>query len=79
MTRFYLHVFNSSRAFDTEGCELPDLETATLNAVQGARELIAEDILAGRPISQRHRIEITGEDGRLLHEVCFGDVMQLQP
>jgi hypothetical protein len=79
MTRFYLHVFNSTRALDIEGCELPDLETATLHAVQGARELIAEDIMAGRPISQRHRIEITGDDGRVLHAVRFGDVLELQP
>lgn len=79
MPRFYLTVCNDARAIDDEGEELPDLEAATSRAVQGARELIAEDILAGRPISRRHCIEILDAEGAVLHTVYFTDVIQLRP
>ena len=79
MPRFYLTVCNNTRAIDGEGEDLPDLEAATSRAIQGARELIAEDILAGRTLSQGHCIEIAGTDGTVLHTVRFGDVIQLRP
>jgi hypothetical protein len=79
MPRFYLTVCNDVRAIDDEGEELPDLEAATSRAVQGARELIAEQVLAGRPISQEHCIEIADTEGTVLHTVYFAEVIQLRP
>ena len=79
MPRFYLTVCNDVRAPDDEGEEQPDLEAAKESAVQGARELIAAEILAGRPFSRRHCIEITDGDGTLLHTVQFADALQLRP
>ena len=79
MPRFYLTVCNNTRAIDYEGEELPNLEAATSRAIQGARELIAAEILAGRPLSQGHCIEIADADGMVLHTVRFGDVIQLRP
>lgn len=79
MPRFYLTVCNDVRATDDEGEEQPDLEAAKESAIQGARELIAAEILAGRPLSQRHRIEITDGDGTLLHTVRFADAVQFHP
>jgi hypothetical protein len=78
MPRFYLHVFNDGSALDTEGSELPDLGAATRDAVQGVRELIAEEVIAGRPISRHHRIEIQDEHGAHLQTVFFGDVLGLR-
>ncbi|MBB5714337.1 DUF6894 family protein [Sphingomonas aerophila] len=78
MPRFYLHVFNDASVLDTEGSELPDLEAAARDAVQGIRELIAEEVVAGRPISRQHRIEIQDEDGAHLRTVFFGDVLRLR-
>lgn len=78
MLRFYLHVCNEARAPDNEGIELPDLDAARVSAIQGAREMIAEEILSGRPVSRRHCIEITDADGEILHTVLFGDVVQLR-
>lgn len=78
MSRFYLTVCSDARAIDDEGEDLPDLEAATSRAVQGARELIAEQVLAGRPISQDQCIEIANGDGVVLHTVYFADVIQLR-
>lgn len=78
MPRFFLHVFNDTSALDTEGSELPDLEAARRDAVQGIRELIAEEIVAGRAVSRRHRIEIQDEHGKHLHTVSFGEVLGLR-
>lgn len=79
MPRFYLTVCNDARAIDGEGEEQPDLEAAKRSALRGARELIAAEILAGRPLSQEHCIEITDGNGTLLHTVRFADVVQLRP
>ena len=79
MSRFFLHVANETRAVDPEGVELPSLDAARTSAVRGARELIAAEILAGRPVSRCHCIEITDGDGTLLHTVRFGDLVELRP
>jgi hypothetical protein len=78
MPRFYLTVCNGVRTPDDEGEEQPDLEAAKESAVQGARELIPAEILAGRPFSREHCIEITDGDGTLLHTVRFADALQLR-
>jgi hypothetical protein len=78
MPHFYLSVCNDVRAPDDEGEEQPDLEAAKESAIQGARELIAAEILAGRSLSREHCIEITNGDGELLHTVRFADVIQFQ-
>ena len=79
MPHFHFNVLNDTRAIDYEGVALPDLDAAIANADQGARELIAENVLAGRVISKRHCIEITDVDGELLHTVRFGQIIQLTP
>ena len=79
ISRFFLHVSNETRAVDPEGVELPNLDAARTSAVRGARELIAEAILAGRSVSRRHCIEITDGDGTLHHTERFGDLVETRP
>jgi hypothetical protein len=77
--RFHLNVFNCIDAYDEEGIERPSIEVAKLEAVAGARDLIASFIRLGNPVYRRHRIEITDEAGILLDTVFFEDVIDLRP
>ncbi|MBB5717056.1 DUF6894 family protein [Sphingomonas aerophila] len=79
MPRYHLHVLSDLHALDREGWELPNLELALREAVQGARELIAASILAGEPVCRQHRIEITDTEGEHLSTVRFGDLVDLRP
>ena len=50
MGRFYFHLSDGEEiTLDEEGTELPDLSAAEGEAVQAARELLAEAIKSGKP------------------------------
>jgi hypothetical protein len=78
MPIFFLNIFNNIDAVDREGVELPDLEAAKAEAIAGAREIIAAHVRDGKPIHAAHSLEITDEDRNVLHQVRFGDVMDLR-
>ena len=79
MPVFHFNVFNNVHATDLEGIDRPDLDAAKVNAIAGARALVADHIRNGTTIYQSHRIEITDDAGLLLHTVRFGDIVDLQP
>ena len=79
MARFHLHVRDDLVAPDSEGLELPHLEAAKTAALQGARELIAENIRCGKPVHKSHRVEIADEAGQVLHTISFGEIVDLRP
>lgn len=79
MPRFHLNVFNDDVSLDPDGIDRPDLKAAKHEAVRGARALIADDVIAGRPVHQSHRVEITDQNGNVLDIVRFGDMVELQP
>jgi hypothetical protein len=79
MPQFHLNVFNDVDALDEEGIERPNLEVAKLEAMIGARDIIANLIRYGKPVHRNHRIDITDEAGNLLHTVSFGDIIDLRP
>jgi hypothetical protein len=78
MPIYFLNIFNNIDAVDREGMELPDLDAAKAEAIAGARDIIAAHVRDGKPIHAAHWVEITDEDGNVLHEVRFGDVMDLR-
>jgi hypothetical protein len=78
MPIYFMNIFNNIDAVDREGIELPDLEAAKVEAIAGARDIIAAHVRAGMPIHAAHWVEITDENGNVLHEVRFGDVMDLR-
>ena len=77
--RYRLNVYAEEPCLDPEGIERPNLELAIDAARRGARDVIAADIIAGKPVHRSHRIEVAGEDGSVLHVVEFGDAVQLVP
>jgi hypothetical protein len=78
MPRYHLNVFNNIDALDPTGIELPNIAAAKAEAVAGARDIMAAHVKAGQPIYSSHRIEITDEAGNVLHEVKFGDIIDLR-
>jgi hypothetical protein len=66
MARYYFHIREGTRLIhDEEGVDLPDLPTAKREALQGARELLAEAIKTGQP-SVPDAFVIADQAGRAL-------------
>jgi len=79
LPKFHLNVINSVDASDKEPFDLASLEEAKTQAIAGARYCISDNIRAGLPVYESHRIEITDDDGVFLHTVRFGDIIDLRP
>jgi hypothetical protein len=77
MARFFLNLFNDQDVPDDEGADLPDLAAAKKRAIEGARALIAEHVMDGRPIDLSHRIEVADETGRVLAAIPFREVITI--
>jgi hypothetical protein len=76
MVRYYFHVRKRGQLTrDEEGIDLPDISAAKQEALQGARELLAEAIKTGRP-SVPDALVITDEAG---HEVDTVPLQMLLP
>jgi hypothetical protein len=61
MPHFHLNVFKDVDALDKEGIERPNLEVAKLEAIVGARDIVANLIRYGKPVHRNHCIDITDE------------------
>ena len=79
MPKFYLNVINTAEDSDKEAFDLSSLEEAKTQAIAGARDLISDNIRAGLPVYEIHRIGITDDDGMFLHTVRFGNIIDLRP
>ena len=76
MTRFHLHIRDGDEFIeDPDGSDLPDLDAARAEAVQGAREILAQKVKAGEVVDGQ-RIEITDDAGTLLATVPFKDAIR---
>ena len=66
MSRFYFHLQAGGQVvLDDEGIDLPDLSAAQREAMQSARELLADAIKSGKP-EVAEAFVITDEVGRAL-------------
>jgi hypothetical protein len=75
MGRFYFHVKEGNELIaDEDGTDLPDLAAATREALQAARELLAEAIKLGKPTSPE-AIVVADAGGRTLFELPFIGVL----
>jgi hypothetical protein len=64
---FHFHIVDEeSLTPDEEGMFLTDLEAASQEALESARELLIQDIRASRPLGDR-RIEVTDEAGSVVY------------
>jgi hypothetical protein len=79
MPRFHLNLFNNVDALDDEGAEFADLAAAKQIAIAGARELMAAHVMAGKPVSLWHRIEIADDDGKVLATLPFSELITIMP
>lgn len=77
MQRYYFNIYNDADALDEMGSEHADLAAAKAEAIRGARAMIAEHIVNARPVHLHHRIEIVGEDGRVLAVIPFGELITI--
>lgn len=79
MPRFHFHLYNAVTVRDDEGRELVDLMAAKLAAIDSARRLIADDVVARGEVTLSHRIEIEDGRGDLALTVRFGDAVRINP
>ena len=74
--RYFFHLHDELETFDDEGLDLPNDDAARAVAVKIVRELICDDVRAGR-IALDHRIDIANEAGAIIDVVRFRDGVQV--
>ncbi len=77
MPRYFFHVYDDIIAHDEEGAELPNVAAARLNALVGARELIAEQVKRGYFVLS-HWIDVVDEEGITVLTVTFRDAVLIK-
>jgi hypothetical protein len=77
MPRFFFHLHNDIDTHDEEGRDLPDIDAARRSAEHDARNMAAESVRAGHLVLD-HFVEVTGEEGRPLFRVTFGEVVEIR-
>lgn len=76
MPRYYMHLVDSVDVLlDPDGIEMP-LEAVAAKALASARDCIAGDVRVGR-IDLRYRIDVHGEDDRIVHSLSFADAVEV--
>jgi hypothetical protein len=78
MQRYYFHVRHHEMLIrDPEGAEFETLEMARDEAVQAAREILAERLIKGDVIDGEV-FEISLEDGAIVATIPFRDMVRLE-
>ena len=78
MSQFKFHIRNGfGLAPDEEGQDLPSTENARIEALKGARSLLAAEVETGR-MDLRGRIEVTDGQDRPVMTVQFRDAVEIQ-
>jgi hypothetical protein len=62
---------------DEEGIELPNQAAARLQALKGARDIIASQVRHGH-FNRSHWIDVVDEQGNLVLKVAFGDAVTIE-
>jgi hypothetical protein len=75
--RFFFNVYDDIIAKDEEGIELPNLAAARLEAIRGARELIAEQVRHGHFVLS-HWIDVLDEHDETVLTITFGDTVDIK-
>lgn len=77
--RYYFNTLERDRVIrDAEGLELADLSQARIEALEGARSMIADGIRSGRAIDRSMRFEVTDNEGNLLHSISVVEALEAE-
>jgi len=74
--KFYFDLYNDVDTVDQEGVELPDEPSARKMAWTAAAQLVADQLMSGRRLNPRHRIEVRDDEGRTVYTLHFGDLIE---
>ena len=77
MPRYFFNVYDDVIAHDDEGLELPNIAAARLNAMRGARDLIAEQVRHGYFVLS-HWIEVLDEAGETVLTLPFREAVDIK-
>ena len=77
MPRFFFHVYDDVIAIDDEGVTLPNLDAARLQALVGARGLMAEQVTRGYLV-RSHWIDVVDEAGAIVLHLPFADAIDIK-
>jgi hypothetical protein len=77
MPRFYFNLHDDVVVIDDEGRELADVSAARTAAIQAARDLMCDQVRAGR-LKLSHRIEVEDEDRRPVLTLPFSAVLEIE-
>lgn len=77
MPSYFFHIHDSDEIIlDEEGSVLPDVEAARAEAIQSARDILAEHVRLGDLIDGR-RFEVADESGKVLFVMPFAGLVRL--
>lgn len=77
MPMYHLHLINAHiDADDSEGHNLPDLESAKAKAIEGIRGFLSHEVVGGK-MDFRGHIDIEDDNGTILERVPFSDAIAL--
>ncbi len=77
MPRYFFHLYDDVIALDEEGVALPNAAAARLNALIGARDVIAEQVKRGYFVLS-HWIDVVDQQGEPVLTLTFRDAVDVK-
>ena len=77
MPRYFFNIYDDVVVKDDEGMELPNLEAARLQALNGARDLIATQVRHGY-MERSHWLEVEDAAGEVLLNLTFAEAVEIR-
>jgi hypothetical protein len=75
--RYFFHLYDDVITHDEEGVELPNEAAARLQALNGARDIIASQVRHGYFV-RSHWIDVLDGEGQLVLKVTFGEAVAVR-
>ena len=77
MPRYFFNVYDDVIAQDDEGVELPSEAAARLQALIGARDIIAAQVKHGYFV-RSHWIDVADDKGQVLFKLTFAEAVDIK-
>lgn len=75
--RYFLNIRRGEELiYDLDGSDLPDLDAVRVEAIEGAREILAQNVKKGTVIAGR-KFEVCDEEGTVVAIIPFSDAVEL--